>query len=199
MVPLSLRTPRLLLRPWAESDRPEIKRILTLSGNHFRNWWPVQPENDTLDAEFDRFLKRCQDDDASGSGCRRVAEILERGTPTGQIAGMFGLSQIFRAFFQNCYIGWSISLDCVNKGYGSEAVTGMLDLAFAKEPHGLGLHRVQANIIPRNAASLRVAEKCGFRNEGLAKSYLQIAGKWEDHVTFAKVAEEHTITASREG
>ena len=187
----TLQTRRLLLRPWAESDRTEIKRILAVSGDHFRRWWPAQPEGDTPDKEFDRFLHRAVTDEAAGTGCRRLAEILNEGQPTGRIAGMFGLSQIFRAFFQSCYIGWSISLDCINQGYATEAVTGMLDLAFTLEPHGLGLHRVQANIIPSNAASLRVAGKCGFRREGLAKNYLQIAGKWEDHVMFAKVAEEH--------
>ena len=69
----------------------------------------------------------------------------------------------------------------------------MLDIAFAAEPRGLGLHRVQANVIPANPASLRVAEKAGMRLEGTAKRYLEIAGVWQDHHMFAKTAEEHTF------
>jgi ribosomal-protein-alanine N-acetyltransferase len=44
--------------------------------------------------------------------------------------------------------------------------------------------------MPRNGASLRVMEKLAIRKEGLAERYLQIAGRWEDHVIFAMTSEE---------
>jgi ribosomal-protein-alanine N-acetyltransferase len=44
--------------------------------------------------------------------------------------------------------------------------------------------------MPANAASLRIAEKAGFRREGLASAYLKIAGAWEDHVMLATTREE---------
>jgi ribosomal-protein-alanine N-acetyltransferase len=50
-----------------------------------------------------------------------------------------------------------------------------------------GLHRIEANIIPRNAASLRVAEKAGFLPEGIARKYLKIHGVWEDHVHMVRM------------
>ena len=46
--------------------------------------------------------------------------------------------------------------------------------------------------MPRNARSLRVIEKLGFRRDGYAERYLQIAGNWEDHILFARTREEHT-------
>ena len=54
----------------------------------------------------------------------------------------------------------------------------------------LGLHRLQASIVPRNAPSHRVAAKVGLRNEGTALRYLEINGVWEDHVRYAITAEE---------
>jgi ribosomal-protein-alanine N-acetyltransferase len=54
----------------------------------------------------------------------------------------------------------------------------------------LGLHRLQASIIPRNAPSHRVAAKVGLRDEGTAQRYLEINGRWEDHVRYAITAEE---------
>jgi [ribosomal protein S5]-alanine N-acetyltransferase len=54
----------------------------------------------------------------------------------------------------------------------------------------LGLHRIEINIRPENAASLRVAEKLGFRPEGLRKAYLHIDGAWRDHLSFALCAED---------
>jgi [ribosomal protein S5]-alanine N-acetyltransferase len=54
---------------------------------------------------------------------------------------------------------------------------------------------VQAAVMPRNAGSLRVLEKAGYRKEGLAERYLCIAGSWEDHVLFAVTSEEWTQPA----
>lgn len=47
-----------------------------------------------------------------------------------------------------------------------------------------GLHRIEANIMPRNLPSIAVAERCGFQLEGMSPKYLRIAGVWEDHLHF---------------
>ena len=54
----------------------------------------------------------------------------------------------------------------------------------------LRLHRVEINIIPRNAPSRRVVEKLGIRFEGISERYLEIDGAWEDHARYAITAEE---------
>ena len=59
----------------------------------------------------------------------------------------------------------------------------MLVLSFAFET--LGLNRVEAACLPHNAASRRLLIKLGFREEGLARRYLCIDGRWQDHVTHA--------------
>ena len=71
----------------------------------------------------------------------------------------------------------------LNRGYMTEAVSLLTDYAFS----GLGLHRIEANVMPRNARSLRVLEKCGFHPEGLAQRYLQINGVWEDHIHMVRL------------
>jgi ribosomal-protein-alanine N-acetyltransferase len=55
----------------------------------------------------------------------------------------------------------------------------------------LGLHRVEAAIVPRNAASRRVVEKLGLREEGIARRFLQIQGVYEDHIRYAMTLEEY--------
>ena len=52
---------------------------------------------------------------------------------------------------------------------------------------------MQANIIPENERSIRLAERVSFRYEGLAQRYLRIAGEWRDHRMYAKTAEEYTL------
>jgi ribosomal-protein-alanine N-acetyltransferase len=54
----------------------------------------------------------------------------------------------------------------------------------------LKLHRIEANIIPRNAGSIRAVEKAGFTCEGTSKKYLQINGVWEDHAHYVRLNEK---------
>ena len=68
----------------------------------------------------------------------------------------------------------------------TEAVRRVTEIAFTD----LALHRVEVNIMPRNAASLAVAERAGFVREGLSPRYLQINGKWEDHVRLARISHD---------
>jgi len=104
----------------------------------------------------------------------------------GAIVGAVNLTAIVRGVFQNAYLGYWISPDVGGRGFATEAVRQAVETGFRT----LALHRVQAAVIPRNVASVRVLEKAGFREEGLALRYLRIAGTWEDHRLFAVTAEE---------
>lgn len=102
------------------------------------------------------------------------------------IIGTIALSNIVRGAFRSCFLGYSLDKDHVGKGYMTEAVNRVTEYAFSV----LGLHRIEANVMPRNAASKRVLEKCGFEPEGLARKYLLINGVWEDHIHMVKFAPE---------
>ena len=54
----------------------------------------------------------------------------------------------------------------------------------------VGLHRIEISIRPENQASLRIVEKLGFTQVGLASNYLHIAGDWRDHALFQILAED---------
>jgi ribosomal-protein-alanine N-acetyltransferase len=92
--------------------------------------------------------------------------------------GSIGFTNIVRGPFQSCFLGYMTDQDEINKGYASEAIKKGIEIVFKE----LGLHRVEANIMPDNKRSLRVVEKLGFEKEGVSKRYLLINGKWEDHV-----------------
>jgi ribosomal-protein-alanine N-acetyltransferase len=53
-------------------------------------------------------------------------------------------------------------------------------IAFVFGP--LRVHRIQANYMPHNLRSGRLLERLGFVEEGLARDYLLIDGRWRDHV-----------------
>ena len=184
----TLRTPRLLLRLLNPSDRAEFVRVHQISRDFYRAWMPTAPASESLEFLFDRQLERAARGWSAGSQLRLVGARDD-----GRIAGFFTLNEIVYGSFWCAYAGWRVSIDVARQGFGTEALTGLLDLAFAPPPAGLGLHRVQANIIPSNEASLKLAARCGFRREGLALRYLQINGRWQDHVMTAKLADEHAF------
>lgn len=189
------RTPRLLLRPLQAGDRAEFVRVRTESWpTHLAPWWPLPPAGQTPEQAFEVDLARAREVHGAGTGLRLAAFLL--GTDPPRLAGLFNLNNLVRGVFLSADAGWSLAADAVGRGYGTEAVGAVLDLAFAPPPAGLGLHRVQANIMPANARSLALADRCGFRREGVAKAMLKIAGRWEDHITFAKLADEHAPTGA---
>lgn len=97
---------------------------------------------------------------------------------SSRIIGSIGFSNIVWGAFLSCYLGYKLDKDEINKGYVTEAIKKGIEVMFNE----FGLHRIEANIMPKNICSLRVVEKLGFYNEGLAYKYLKINGKWEDHI-----------------
>ena len=105
---------------------------------------------------------------------------------TGALVGRLTLANVVRAAWQNCTVGYFVDESTNGRGYATEAVHLASGFAFEEA----SLHRVQAAVMPRNAPSIRVVEKNGFRFEGLAKRYLQINNVWEDHNIYALTSEE---------
>ncbi|EGO65551.1 GNAT family N-acetyltransferase [Acetonema longum] len=95
----------------------------------------------------------------------------------GRLIGRISLTAIARAFFQNGRLGYWLDQEQQGRGYMGEAVGQTVRFAFDT----LKLHRLEANVMPHNAGSLRVLEKNGFERIGLARKYLQINGVWQDH------------------
>jgi ribosomal-protein-alanine N-acetyltransferase len=197
--PPTVRTPRLLLRPLVESDRAEYVRAHEHSRDFFRPWQPLPKPGATLDDAFTDEMTRGPELERLGTGCKRVAELLPDACRDFAIdpalrrpvVAIVSLNNITRGAFHNTDMGWRVVLEFTRRGLGVEAVSAMLDLAFAPPPLGLGLHRVQANIIPANEPSLRLAARAGFRREGYALRMLNINGQWQDHIMHAKLADEH--------
>src|SRR5436853_5238240 len=97
-MPLTLRTPRLLLRPLQHSDRAAFIRAYQDSRDHFAPWSPLRKEGQTLDEYFIDELERNQRVECDGSGLRRIAELIECGPAlrAGDIAAFVNLNNIVR-------------------------------------------------------------------------------------------------------
>jgi ribosomal-protein-alanine N-acetyltransferase len=105
---------------------------------------------------------------------------------SGELIGQITISNVVRGVGQFADIGYCIDHEMQGNGYTSAAVQLILGYAF----RSLGLHRLQAAILPHNDGSRRVLEKNGFQAEGLARRFLRINGEWQDHRTYAILAED---------
>lgn len=102
---------------------------------------------------------------------------------TGSLLGAITLDNIRRGPAQAGTLGYWIGQPYARQGYMREAILAVVHHAFT----GLDLSRVEAACLPENTASRGVLEKCGFKYEGVAQSYLQINGRWRNHVLFANL------------
>jgi [ribosomal protein S5]-alanine N-acetyltransferase len=94
--------------------------------------------------------------------------------------GNLAFSNIVRGAFQSCHLGYQLDQREINQGFMTEALKRAITFAFDE----MQLHRIEANVMPRNLRSSRVLEKLGFVVEGLARKYLKINGVWEDHIHY---------------
>jgi len=118
------------------------------------------------------------------TGPTRVRLLICR-RADGAIVGVVNVSEIVRAALQSAYLGYYAFQPHVGQGYMTEGLALVLRHAFRR----LGLHRLEANIQPRNLASRKLVRRLGFRKEGFSPRYLKIGGRWRDHERWAIVRE----------
>jgi ribosomal-protein-alanine N-acetyltransferase len=177
-----VHTPRMTVRPIAHQDRAEFVRVHEAAAPLYAPWIGALDPGETWEDVFDRVLEMGSRDNQ----LRLVATLAD-----GRIAGFFNLGHIVRAFAESAQADWRTNPEIWGQGFGTEGVSALLDVAFSPPPNGLGLHRVQASITPSNVRSIRLAERVGFRREGLALKALKVAGVWQDQLLYAKLVEEH--------
>jgi [ribosomal protein S5]-alanine N-acetyltransferase len=104
----------------------------------------------------------------------------------GLLIGAAVFSNIIYGSFQSCFLGYNLDGERIGRGFMTEALQAALRYVFDT----VGLHRVEANVMPRNRPSVRLLRRLGFHYEGYAARYLEISGAWEDHIRMALLADE---------
>jgi len=181
--PLVLHGRRLILRTLSENDYEPWVEVRARCRDWLQRWEPRPANASHLSEDRRSFVGRC----AVRERERQMGTAFGFGIFVGgRFAGELTLSSIQRGPLQSGFVGYWIDEAQAGKGLVPEAVVTLLQYAFET----LHLHRVEINIIPRNAASRRVVEKLSIRFEGVAERYLEIDGAWEDHARYAITAEE---------
>jgi ribosomal-protein-alanine N-acetyltransferase len=174
---------RVLLRP----PRPRVfeawRTLRRESRDFLKPYEPRWTEADLNRQAFGARLLRGRNEAKRGTDFSFL--VFDRSSGAEILVGGLTISNIRRRAAQYANLGYWMGEAYAGRGLMSEAVGALLPFYFDT----LGLHRLHAAFLPHNIASRRVLEKNGFREEGYAEHYLQIDGKWADHVLFALTRE----------
>jgi ribosomal-protein-alanine N-acetyltransferase len=156
------------------SDAAKLALYYSENRAHLSGWGPVRAAEFYTDGFWESRLHEWEAEHLKGNSRHFVAVDPEN----DQIRAVCSLTNIVRGSFQAGNVGYSVALECQGQGIMCSLLMHIVGYAFAE----LGLNRVMANYMPRNARSQRLLDRVGFVKEGLAKNYLCINGVWEDHV-----------------
>jgi ribosomal-protein-alanine N-acetyltransferase len=179
---ITLTGPRVVLRAPAARDTGAWVALRQQSEEFLKPWEPTWPPDGASRAAFRRRRFQIRDEWRAGTGCGFL--IFDR--TSGVLVGGVTLSNIRYGVSATAGLGYWTGEPHARQGYMTEAVACILDHAFGQ----LNLHRVEAACLPHNDASRGLLLKCGFREEGLARGYLKIDGRWRDHLLFGVLRDD---------
>ncbi len=163
----------VLARP-SPADAKEFIAAAAQSAALHRPWVsaPDTPER------FTAYLNRAAREDQ--------ASYLIRHGDCGRLVGYVNINNIVRGALRSGHLGYASFLSHGRRGLMTAGLAAVITDAFTS----LGLHRLEANIQPDNAASLNLVRRLGFRREGFSPRYLLIDGQWRDHERWTMLAED---------
>ncbi len=165
-----------------------MHRYYIQNASHLAPWIPALPDDYYTPESWAERVVRMREEQQEG----RALRVLAFTPDADEIVGICSFTNIVGGVFQACNLGYSISSSREGQGLMTEILDASIDYVFQV----LDLHRIMANYMPENERSARVLEKLGFEQEGLARSYLLIAGQWRDHVLTSKLNPGHAANES---
>ncbi len=174
-----ISSPRLYLRPPTHTDFRPWAELRQESADFLTPWDPVWAPDHLTRRSFINRVYWAQRSVSDDTALPLFLFLREGDTFVGAIT----VDNIRRGPAQAATIGYWIGASHARQGYMREAIDAVVHHAFAE----MGLSRMEAGCLPENTPSRGVLERCGFKYEGVAQSYLQIAGRWRNHVLYANL------------
>ena len=175
----------IALRPARYRDRKKWNQV-RLENREWLSPWeatlPILPESrpaDRSEAKWPAYFEMVWLLKREARAGRSYSFLIWQGA---NLIGQITMGGVILGALRGAHIGYWIDQSYANRGLTTEAVRLLSDFGFFQ----LGIHRLEINIRPENAASCKVAEKAGFEFEGHRKAYLHIDGAWRDHICFVK-------------
>jgi len=172
-----IETERLTLRAPAMGDFLSWSDLRARSIDFLAPWEPAWAEDHLSRKAFSNRV--WWSERAIAGGTALPLFLIRR--EDGALVGAITLDNIRRGPAQSGTLGYWTGAAHARQGYMREAIEAVVHHAFDR----LDLSRIEAACLPENTASRGLLERCGFKYEGVAQSYLQINGRWRTHVLYA--------------
>ncbi|WP_393062540.1 GNAT family N-acetyltransferase [Streptomyces sp. LN549] len=173
--------PRAAIRPFTHADADEFT-ARTRESMELHRPWLFPPADPAAYATYAGALI----EDSARAGFLVCERNGTAGKPAdGAIAGFININNIVMGGFRCGALGYGAFAHAAGRGLMSEGLELVLGHAFGP----LGLHRLEVNVQPDNAASIALVRRAGFRLEGFSPDFLFIDGAWRDHERWAITAE----------
>jgi ribosomal-protein-alanine N-acetyltransferase len=169
-----IRTERLTLKLLEPYNAELMVRFRLENRQHLTPWEPLRPAEFFTAGFWEMQLRHAIQDFREG---RSVCLVILDADET-EVLGVCNFTFIQKGTFLACHLGYALAEQHQGQGIMFEALQASVDFMF----YEIGLHRIMANYMPGNDRSARVLERLGFVVEGKAKDFLQINGRWEDHI-----------------
>lgn len=174
-----VETERMTLRLPEHGDWRQWSELREASSAFLIKWEPVWANDHLTRRAFTNRVYWAQRAESQGQALPML--LIRR--EDQQLLGALTLDNIRRGPSQTGTFGYWIGEPFARQGYMREAILALTHHAFTR----MDLSRLEAACLPENIASRGVLEKCGFKYEGVAQSYLQINGRWRNHVLYANL------------
>jgi len=172
-----LETPRLRLRALTEGDVPSLFTIY--KDPEAMRYWSHPAMTDIGEAEA------LLQDIESHAGPQTLFEWGIARREDDLVIGTCTLHRIDRQH-RRAELGYILHRDHWGQGLAGEALSALLNHAFG----AMSLHRLEADIDPRNTSSIRSVERLGFRLEGRLRERYFLAGEIQDSLIYGILAPE---------
>ncbi|WP_341211951.1 GNAT family protein [uncultured Limimaricola sp.] len=176
---VQIETERLTLRPPVHGDFRAWAALREDSAEFLTRWEPTWAKDHLTRRAFTNRVYWAQRSISQNTALplfliRRADDML---------LGAITLDNIRRGPAQAGTTGYWVGAPFARMGYMREAVQAVVHHAFTT----MDLSRIEAGCLPENTPSRRLLERCGYKYEGVAQSYLQIDGRWRNHVLYANL------------
>ena len=166
-------------------DAVALSHFYLRNEEHLLLWQPLREPGYHTKNNWKQRLTEWQLEQDHGNSAYFIAQLSEE----SEIFATCYLTNIVRGVFQACHMGYAIDYRYEGKGYMRQLCQYVIQYAFKE----LKLNRIMANYMPNNLRSENLLTRLGFDREGLAKRYLKINGRWEDHVLTTLVNPENVL------
>ncbi len=169
-----IETPQLIIRMPVIKDSANILAYYNRNIKHLKPFEPLRPPDFYTISYWKKHIKSSRKEYKT---CKSMHLLIYK-KDNEKLIGMLNFTAFERGTIQSCRVGYSVDKEHCNQGFMKEALEAGIKHVFDR----CNLHRVQSAYLPHNTASEKVLSAVGFQKEGIARSYLLIDGRWQDHI-----------------